>query len=169
MAGNVSVLPRLHPAPDHVDVDPLAPQPTRLLGLVAGDEPARRADHPPPCVPPAGPGQDRPHGAGRPGPARLEGHLAVGHDITRLEREQHAVDGLLPRGHGRLPCPTVPGALTASDVASHVATIADQGYTIVEDAIEPALVDELTSELHRLEVDLGIVPAANEFEGTQTV
>ena len=59
--------------------------------------------------------------------------------------------------------------LTPTDVAGHVATIAEQGYTIVEDAIEPDLVDELASALRRLEVDLGIVPAANDFEGTQTV
>ena len=59
--------------------------------------------------------------------------------------------------------------MTATDVAHHVATIAEQGYTIVEDAIEADLVDELVEELHRLEVDLGIVPASNDFEGTQTV
>ena len=65
--------------------------------------------------------------------------------------------------------PHVPGTMTATDVAHHVATIAEQGYTIVEDAIEADLVDELVEELHRLEVDLGIVPASNDFEGTQTV
>jgi ectoine hydroxylase-related dioxygenase (phytanoyl-CoA dioxygenase family) len=59
--------------------------------------------------------------------------------------------------------------LTASDVAAHVARIAEVGYTIVEDAIEVDLLDELTAELQRLEVDLGIVPARNDFEGTQTV
>jgi ectoine hydroxylase-related dioxygenase (phytanoyl-CoA dioxygenase family) len=63
----------------------------------------------------------------------------------------------------------VPGTLTATDVAAHLAAIADQGYTIVEDAIEADLVDELVDALRRLEVDLGIVPAANDFEGTQTV
>jgi len=65
--------------------------------------------------------------------------------------------------------PHVPGTLTATDAAHHVATIGEQGYTILEGAIEPELVDELVEELHRLEVDLGIVPAANDFEGTQTV
>ncbi|MFL6204388.1 MAG: phytanoyl-CoA dioxygenase family protein [Acidimicrobiales bacterium] len=63
----------------------------------------------------------------------------------------------------------MPGALTATDVASHVATIDAQGYTIVEDAIEADLVDELLDELGRLEVELGIVPAGNDFEGTATV
>jgi ectoine hydroxylase-related dioxygenase (phytanoyl-CoA dioxygenase family) len=63
----------------------------------------------------------------------------------------------------------VPGTLTATDVSSHLAAIAEQGYTIVEDAIEADLVDELVDQLHRLEVELGILPAANDFEGTETV
>jgi len=60
-------------------------------------------------------------------------------------------------------------ALTPDEVADHVARIEAAGYTIVEDAVEEELLDELDAELHRLEVDLGIVPARNEFEGTQTV
>jgi ectoine hydroxylase-related dioxygenase (phytanoyl-CoA dioxygenase family) len=64
--------------------------------------------------------------------------------------------------------PDVP-PLSPTDVATHVERIAEQGYTIVEDAIEAALLDDLTAELHRLEVDLGIVPARNDFEGNQTV
>src|SRR5688572_17426530 len=69
-----------------------------------------------------------------------------------------------------LPCvPQAARSLSAPDVAVHLERIAEHGYTIVEDAIEPALVDELTSELQRLEVDLGIVPATNDFEGSQTV
>jgi ectoine hydroxylase-related dioxygenase (phytanoyl-CoA dioxygenase family) len=59
--------------------------------------------------------------------------------------------------------------LSAPDVAVHLERIEEHGYSIIEDAIEPALLDELTDELHRLEVDLGIVPATNEFEGSQTV
>lgn len=57
----------------------------------------------------------------------------------------------------------------AIDVKAHVAAIAEQGYTIVEDAIEPDLVDELVEDLTRLEHDLGVVPATNGFEGTRTV
>ena len=53
--------------------------------------------------------------------------------------------------------------------AKHLADIDERGYTIVEDAIEVELLDELTEALHRLEVDLGIVPASNDFEGSQTV
>jgi ectoine hydroxylase-related dioxygenase (phytanoyl-CoA dioxygenase family) len=59
--------------------------------------------------------------------------------------------------------------LTPEEVAEHAGAIADQGYTIVEDVIEEDLVDELAAELLRLEVDLGIVPARNDFEGEQTV
>jgi ectoine hydroxylase-related dioxygenase (phytanoyl-CoA dioxygenase family) len=59
--------------------------------------------------------------------------------------------------------------LARDEIATHLATIAEQGYAIVEDAIEPALVDHLVAELERLEVDLGIAPARNDFEGTQTV
>jgi ectoine hydroxylase-related dioxygenase (phytanoyl-CoA dioxygenase family) len=64
--------------------------------------------------------------------------------------------------------PDVP-TLSPADVTTHVERIAEQGYTIVEDAIEVDLLDELTDELHRLEVDLGIVPATNDFEGSATV
>jgi ectoine hydroxylase-related dioxygenase (phytanoyl-CoA dioxygenase family) len=54
-------------------------------------------------------------------------------------------------------------------VAAHVRQIAEQGYTIVENAIELDLIDALNEDLRRLEVDLGIVPADNLFEGTHTV
>ena len=52
------------------------------------------------------------------------------------------------------------------DLAEHLARIERDGYTIVEDAIEPALIDELAEDLSRLEGDLGAVPAKNIFEGT---
>jgi ectoine hydroxylase-related dioxygenase (phytanoyl-CoA dioxygenase family) len=59
--------------------------------------------------------------------------------------------------------------LSASERDVHIERIATQGYSIIEDAIEPDLVDELTGELRRLEVDLGIEPASNDFEGSRTV
>ncbi len=59
--------------------------------------------------------------------------------------------------------------LTPTEIADHVARIAADGYTIVNDAIETDLVDGLVADLERLEVDLGIVPAGNDFEGEQTV
>jgi len=55
------------------------------------------------------------------------------------------------------------------DVLAHVGEIAEQGYTIVADAIEPDLVDELADALARLERELEAVPARNSFEGEHTV
>jgi ectoine hydroxylase-related dioxygenase (phytanoyl-CoA dioxygenase family) len=59
--------------------------------------------------------------------------------------------------------------LSVDELTWHVDRVADDGYTIVEDAIEAELLDELVTELERLEVDLGTVPAGNDFEGSQTV
>ncbi len=53
-------------------------------------------------------------------------------------------------------------------VAEHVARLDEDGYTIVEDAIEPALVDALSAALGRLEDDLDTRPSANRFEGAVT-
>jgi ectoine hydroxylase-related dioxygenase (phytanoyl-CoA dioxygenase family) len=52
---------------------------------------------------------------------------------------------------------------------NHLEEIAERGYTIVPDAIERALVEELREALDRLERDLGVVPADNSFEGRSTV
>src|SRR6476660_7743765 len=54
------------------------------------------------------------------------------------------------------------------DTAAHVAAIANQGFSVIEDAIEPDHVDALCDDLLRLERDLGIEPARNSFEGEQT-
>jgi ectoine hydroxylase-related dioxygenase (phytanoyl-CoA dioxygenase family) len=54
-------------------------------------------------------------------------------------------------------------------LAAHVARIEQDGYTIVEDAIEPAFVEELSADLSRLERAMGVVPAGNAFEGHNTV
>ena len=54
-------------------------------------------------------------------------------------------------------------------VEEHLRRIAEVGYTIVEDAIDPHLIDDLNADLGRLEVELGIVPAQNLFEGLKTV
>src|SRR5687767_12424118 len=59
--------------------------------------------------------------------------------------------------------------MDAAGAAAHADTIAEQGYTIVEGAIEPDVVDALHDDLLRLERDLGIVPADNSFEGRKTV
>jgi ectoine hydroxylase-related dioxygenase (phytanoyl-CoA dioxygenase family) len=54
------------------------------------------------------------------------------------------------------------------DLEQHLRRIAEDGYTILPDAIEPDLVDEIDEALLRLEHDLGIVPADNLFEGLHT-
>jgi ectoine hydroxylase-related dioxygenase (phytanoyl-CoA dioxygenase family) len=51
---------------------------------------------------------------------------------------------------------------------THLDEIAERGYTVLEGAIEPDLVDALDGDLRRLERDLGIAPADNVFEGLQT-
>jgi ectoine hydroxylase-related dioxygenase (phytanoyl-CoA dioxygenase family) len=51
----------------------------------------------------------------------------------------------------------------------HLERIDRQGYTVVEDAIEFDLVDALAEDLLRLERELGIRPARNDFEGEATV
>jgi ectoine hydroxylase-related dioxygenase (phytanoyl-CoA dioxygenase family) len=58
--------------------------------------------------------------------------------------------------------------MDAAIAAEHAARIAEVGYTIVEDAIEPTFVDELHEDLLRLEKELGIEPSPNSFEGHST-
>ena len=55
-----------------------------------------------------------------------------------------------------------------ADARAHVDEIADRGWTVIEDAIETELVDELAADLERLERELGVQPADNSFEGRQT-
>ncbi|WP_307781248.1 phytanoyl-CoA dioxygenase family protein [Rhabdothermincola sediminis] len=52
---------------------------------------------------------------------------------------------------------------------AHLDRIATEGYTIVEDAIEPDLVDALAEDLLRLERELQVAPADNSFEGRRTI
>ncbi|MFU8815371.1 MAG: phytanoyl-CoA dioxygenase family protein [Pseudomonadales bacterium] len=51
----------------------------------------------------------------------------------------------------------------------HLQAIAERGYTIIENAIEPALVNALNVALDRLEQEHGIRPGANAFEGHHTI
>src|SRR6185369_2344734 len=53
--------------------------------------------------------------------------------------------------------------------ARHVEAVRRDGFTIVENAISPELIDELAETLARLERDLGAKPAGNGFEGHRTV
>ena len=56
-----------------------------------------------------------------------------------------------------------------AELEAHVARVAADGYTIVENAIEPELVEAIAADLLRLETELGATPARNIFEGTRTV
>ena len=58
--------------------------------------------------------------------------------------------------------------LTADEQAAHAAQVLEDGYSVVQAAIEPALCDAIDQDLHRLEDTLGITPADNLFEGLRT-
>lgn len=51
----------------------------------------------------------------------------------------------------------------------HAAQIAKDGYTILEDVLDPDFVAALVKDLTRLERELDIRPSRNEFEGTKTL
>lgn len=55
------------------------------------------------------------------------------------------------------------------DLDRHLQALEDQGYCILEDAIEPELVDALRESLTRLERELEVEPAPNDFEGHETI
>jgi ectoine hydroxylase-related dioxygenase (phytanoyl-CoA dioxygenase family) len=57
----------------------------------------------------------------------------------------------------------------AETLERHVDAIARDGYTILDGAIEPALVDALAADLLRLEDAFRVVPAGNSFEGAHTI
>jgi ectoine hydroxylase-related dioxygenase (phytanoyl-CoA dioxygenase family) len=59
--------------------------------------------------------------------------------------------------------------MTTAETDAHAEKVQREGYTIVEDAIAPALVDALRAELDRLERELDVKPASNLFEGLQTI
>lgn len=52
---------------------------------------------------------------------------------------------------------------------AHLSRVERDGYTLIEDAIAPDLVDELVDALDRLVVDLDVRPAGNRFEGGRTL
>jgi ectoine hydroxylase-related dioxygenase (phytanoyl-CoA dioxygenase family) len=56
-----------------------------------------------------------------------------------------------------------------TDTLAHVERVRRDGFSIIEDAIEPALVDALASDLIRIEREERVVPASNIFEGLHTV
>ena len=59
--------------------------------------------------------------------------------------------------------------MTTDELDAHAARIARDGYTILENVLEPELVAALNAELLRLEEAYRIEPAGNPFEGAHTV
>jgi ectoine hydroxylase-related dioxygenase (phytanoyl-CoA dioxygenase family) len=59
--------------------------------------------------------------------------------------------------------------LAPTDAAEHCKRLDEDGYTIVEDAIEPELVDALAGNLRDLESFYDVQPAGNSFEGAATL
>jgi len=59
--------------------------------------------------------------------------------------------------------------MPAGDIESHVARIERDGYTIIEGAVDDALVSALHGDLDRIEREDGVRPGGNIFEGTRTV
>jgi hypothetical protein len=57
----------------------------------------------------------------------------------------------------------------ALDADAHASRVAEQGFTLVEGAIEPGLVVALHEDLLRLERELDVRPSANAFEGERTL
>ena len=58
--------------------------------------------------------------------------------------------------------------IPADEFDKHAARVRQDGWTVVENAIDLDLVDGIHDDLLRLERALGIVPADNLFEGTRT-
>jgi ectoine hydroxylase-related dioxygenase (phytanoyl-CoA dioxygenase family) len=65
--------------------------------------------------------------------------------------------------------PVAGRTLSSDELAAHLARIEEDGYTIVPDVIDAGFLEQLSDDLLRLEDELGIVPATNEFEGSRTV
>jgi ectoine hydroxylase-related dioxygenase (phytanoyl-CoA dioxygenase family) len=60
-------------------------------------------------------------------------------------------------------------AVTTDQIEEATASVAERGWAILEHAIEDELVDALASGLAELEERLGTRPAANSFEGANTL
>ena len=58
--------------------------------------------------------------------------------------------------------------LSPDQIRQHEERIARDGYSILENAIEPDLVDELADDLLRLEQKYDVRPSKNDFEGHRT-
>jgi ectoine hydroxylase-related dioxygenase (phytanoyl-CoA dioxygenase family) len=60
-------------------------------------------------------------------------------------------------------------ALAPEAVRDHVERVRKDGYTILDDAVEPQLIDALAEDVRRLERELDVKPAGNSFEGEHTL
>jgi ectoine hydroxylase-related dioxygenase (phytanoyl-CoA dioxygenase family) len=60
-------------------------------------------------------------------------------------------------------------AVVEEEVAGALAEIRDRGFTLLENVIEPALLDWLSEQLLRIERDDDVRPASNDFEGEHTI
>jgi len=86
--------------------------------------------------------------------------------VARPGRDEAGVTSALTRTAAR---PTLSGMSSEVNIESHVARIERDGYTIIEGAIDDALLSSLRDDLERIERDEGVRPAENIFEGTRTV
>jgi ectoine hydroxylase-related dioxygenase (phytanoyl-CoA dioxygenase family) len=59
--------------------------------------------------------------------------------------------------------------LAETDLNAHLERLERDGYTVLADAIEPALIDALAADLCRLQAELQVRPATNLFEGVHTL
>ncbi|MDZ4828118.1 MAG: phytanoyl-CoA dioxygenase family protein, partial [Actinomycetota bacterium] len=59
--------------------------------------------------------------------------------------------------------------LEDAEISRHVSRIEVDGYTIVEDAIEPELVDQLRATIRRVARDLDLRPRETQAEGHATI
>ena len=55
-----------------------------------------------------------------------------------------------------------------AEMEGHLRRIAEEGYTILENAIEMDFIDEIADALRKVEAEVGAVPADNLFEGVHT-
>ena len=56
-----------------------------------------------------------------------------------------------------------------AELERHLKEIDEQGYSLLEGVIAPEEADRLRADLLRLERELGVEPAENDFEGYRTV
>ncbi|HVT65831.1 MAG TPA: phytanoyl-CoA dioxygenase family protein [Mycobacteriales bacterium] len=56
-----------------------------------------------------------------------------------------------------------------SSSTTYVDAVRRDGFAIIEDAFDADLADAIRNDLDRLERDLGVVPAGNDFEGARTL